>query len=263
MMLAGCTVAAAVVAMLAMSIDTSSAQAGVGRNMSWTVDGQSRDAIVYAPGEKAASGRPPLVLSFHGHGDAAENFQFTMMHRAWPEAVVVYFQGLPRRDSGLPGWQVEKGQDADRDLKLVDAAVSSLRERFNIDDARIYATGFSNGGHFTYLLWAERPGLFAAFAPVAARIRPSVQLRQPKPVLHIAGTADRQVSFADQKQAMDAARLANRVGAVAAGCGPACSVYGQEGRTPVMTLIHDGGHDYPDGTSDRIAWFFRDHALTR
>ena len=30
---------------------------------------------------------------------------------------------------------------------------------------------------------------------------------------------------------------------------------------PVMTWIHPGGHEYPDGTSERIAKFFRDHPL--
>ena len=30
------------------------------------------------------------------------------------------------------------------------------------------SAGFSNGANFTYLLWAERPEVFAAFAPVAS-----------------------------------------------------------------------------------------------
>src|SRR5262249_11912799 len=93
---------------------------------------------------------------------------------------------LPSRD-GLSGWQVEKGEYNDRDLKLVDAALDSLRRMFMLDDTRIYATGFSNGANFTCLLWAERPGLFAAYAPVAARLRSSVHLTQPKPIFHIAG----------------------------------------------------------------------------
>ena len=39
-----------------------------------------------------------------------------------------------------------------------------------MDETRIYATGFSNGAGFTYLLWAARPTVFAAFAPVAGRL---------------------------------------------------------------------------------------------
>ena len=50
-------------------------------------------------------GSVPLVLSFHGRGDNMQNFQRTYVHQAWPEAIVVYFQGLETR-GGLAGWQV-------------------------------------------------------------------------------------------------------------------------------------------------------------
>ena len=134
--------------------------------MRWQVDGETRDAIVYAPA--SARGEPaPLVLSFHGFGDNMQNFQYTNLHVAWPDAIVVYFQGLERR-GGLLGWQVERGGRGDRDLRLVDVALASLRETYSVDDDRIYATGYSNGGMFAYLLWAERPDEFAAYAPVAA-----------------------------------------------------------------------------------------------
>src|SRR5258706_1863815 len=154
--------------------------------MTWKVDGRARRAIGDPPSATSPGGRAPLVLSFHGPGDNIVNFQHTDMHRAWPEAIVVYFQGLPSRRDGFPGWQVEKGQDDDRDLRLVDAALASLRDKFKVDEARIYSTGFSNGANFTYLLWAERPEVFAAFAPVAGRLRPSLQPKQPRPLFHVA-----------------------------------------------------------------------------
>lgn len=252
------TTSAACVAATLLWVHPASAQ--IGEAMSWTVGGEAREAIVYAPIRESAGGRAPLVLSFHGHGDNVENFQFTMMHRAWPEAIVVYFQGLRRSDSGMHGWQVEPGQEADRDVKLVDAAVASLRQRFKVDDARIYATGFSNGGHFTYLLWAARPDLFAAYAPVAARLRPSVRLLRPAPVFHVGGGRDFQVAFADQEEAIAAAKRANGVTGQGTSCGPSCTLWDSATRTPVMTWIHDGGHEYPEETSDRIARFFRSHS---
>ena len=229
--------------------------------MTWKIDGDTRRAIVYAPAATSAGGKAPLIFSFHGHGDNVQNFQFTNMHRAWPEAIVVYFQGLPSRRDGLPGWQTEKGQDADRDLKLVDAALASLREKFKVDDGRIYATGFSNGAGFTYLLWAERPVVFAAYAPVAARLRPSVLPTQPRPLFHIAGTRDGTIPFADQKDAIDTATRVDGVSGKGASCGNGCTIYGSASATPVMTWIHPGGHEYPDSTSERIAKFFRDHPL--
>jgi polyhydroxybutyrate depolymerase len=224
--------------------------------MKWTVGGERREGILYAPSTAAAK-PTPVVLSFHGHGDDMQNFQHTGVHRAWPQAIVVYFQGLRSRD-GLFGWQTERGQDGDRDLKLVDAALASLRETYMVDESRIYSTGFSNGGNFTYLLWAERPAVFAAFAPVAARLRSSVRPALPKPLFHVAGRRDAQIQFADQQEAIDAAKRVDGVTGEGASCGSGCTVY-VSGRADLMTWIHPGGHEYPANTSELIAKFFRDH----
>ena len=59
-------------------------------------------------------------------------------------------------------------EQGDRDLKFVDAILKTLREKYKVDDRRIFATGHSNGGGFTYLLWAARGKELAAIAPVAA-----------------------------------------------------------------------------------------------
>ena len=225
----------------------------------WQVDGEAREAIVYAPESPDGQGSP-LVLAFHGFGDNMRNFQHTNLHLAWPEAIVVYFEGLERR-GGLLGWQVEP-DGRDRDLKLVDVALRSLRETHNVDDDRIYATGYSNGGMFTYLLWAERPGVFAAYAPVAARLRPGVRPTQPGPVFHVAGQSDRVVSFADQEAAIAVAVEVNGARAETH-CGAGCTLYGAGTAAPVMTWVHPGAHVYPRGTSERIVAFFREHARTR
>ena len=254
-------VCGAIVAMTAVAaLWTDALSAERPEAMTWKVDGQARQAIVY-PSSVAVGRSAPLVLSFHGHGDNAQNFQYTGLHGAWPEAIVIYFQGLPSPRDGLFGWQVEAGLDGDRDLKLVDAALASLRKTFKVDDARIYSTGFSNGANFTYLLWAERPAVFAAFAPVAGRLRPSVQPTRPKPLLHIGGVQDAQILFADQRDAIDTAKRVDGVTGAGTSCGGGCTLFASPGGTPVMTWIHSGGHEYPDGTSERIVQFFRDHPM--
>ena len=227
----------------------------------WEVDGETREAIIYAPVASRGGEGAPLVLSFHGYGDNMQNFQHTNVHVAWPDAIVVYFQGLETR-GGFPGWQVERG-GGNRDLKLVDLALTSLRERYNVDDDRIYATGFSNGGMFAYLLWAERPRVFAAYAPVAARLRSSVRPEQPRPLFHVAGERDQVVRFSDQEAAIAVAIEVNGVGGTPTRCGEDCTVYGLATPAPVMTWIHDGAHVYPRGTTERIVAFFGDHSRTR
>ena len=46
--------------------------------------------------------------------------------------------------------------------------LTTLKKDYRVDEKRIYATGHSNGGGFTYLLWAARGDVFAAVAPCAA-----------------------------------------------------------------------------------------------
>ena len=95
-----------------------------GQVVEWEGDGIQREGIVYAP--DAATVQPtPLVLAFHGFGDVARNFQRTDIHEAWPEAIVIYFQGLTTR-RGMPGWQSSASAE-NRDLRMVDVAVAALK----------------------------------------------------------------------------------------------------------------------------------------
>lgn len=227
--------------------------------MTWNVAGTQRRAIVYAPAS-AANAKAPLVFAFHGFGDTNDNFKGVGLEEAWPQAIVVYPQGLPVKLGGtaLPGWQTEKRGDEDRDLQFVDTALASLRKKYKVDDDRIYATGFSNGAVFTFLLWADRPNVFAAFAAVAGRLGASVLPTVPKPFFQAGGKNDGNIPFALQEQAMDTAR---RVDGVSEGkpCGRNCTIYPSVNGTPVKTVIHEGGHEWPDGTSQQIAKFFQSH----
>ena len=100
--------------------------------MTWQVDGETREALVYIP--RDASTKPPIVFAFHGHGgnsqSAARGFAF---HTHWPEAICVYPQGLPTKTAvdpqgKLPGWQKLAGDDADRDLHFFDAMLKTFTD---------------------------------------------------------------------------------------------------------------------------------------
>lgn len=163
------------------------------------VDGVDRQAIIVAP-EKAANA--PVVFAFHGHGgnmrQASRSFH---VHRLWPEAIAVYPDGLPTKGMTDPegkkqGWQRAKGDYDDRDLKLVDAILAKLRKDYKINEKRIYAMGHSNGGRFTYLLWAQRGDVFAAYGPSGSPAVLMVNSFKPKPVFAVAGEKDELVPYA-------------------------------------------------------------------
>src|SRR5260370_33924243 len=105
--------------------------------MSWNVGGVQRQALVYAPSVRTP--RPPLVLAFHGHGGTMKSASTHMdIHAFWPEAVVVYPQGLPTQ-SGVdpqgrrPGWQHEPGEPGHRDLRFVTSIWTPLLHRYSVN----------------------------------------------------------------------------------------------------------------------------------
>lgn len=231
-----------------------------------TVDGIEREALVYLP-SKAGDGPAPVVFGFHGHGGTARNTARTFAFQDhWPEAIIVYMQGIPTPgklsdpEGKRNGWQHDAGDHGDRDLKFFDAVLAKLRSEQKIDERRIYATGHSNGGAFTYLLWAQRPDVFAAFAPSGASGR-AVRSIKPKPAMHVAGERDELVKFAIQQRAMDHVRSTNGCEAAGATWAPQCTLYSSPGGTPFVAMIHGGGHKYPAEAPPLIVRFFKEHQL--
>jgi polyhydroxybutyrate depolymerase len=226
--------------------------------VSYTVQGVERTALVYAPTRPSQS--PPLVYGFHGHGgnsrNAARSFR---MHETMPEAVVVYMQGLPTPtpndpEGRRPGWQIAKGLQRDRDLAFFDAVHADLTKRFKTDPDRVYAMGHSNGARFTYLLWAERGDLFAAFAPSGS---PAGRMAlSPKPLFHVAGEKDPLFSFANQARTTETVRQTNGCGDGEKTGGHTTLYRGKDGND-VVTYFHPGGHEFPRDVPPLIAEFFR------
>jgi polyhydroxybutyrate depolymerase len=232
----------------------------------WTIDGVVREALVYVPA--SATTKPaPVIFAFHGHGGNMRNPARTWAyHTLWPEAIVVYPQGLktPGRLTDpagkLPGWQHAGGVEGDRDLKFFDEMLASLRKDYRVDDHRIYSTGHSNGGGFTYLLWAERGDQFAAMAPAAAVAAQSLAKLKPKPVWHLAGRKDPLVKFEWQEQTIAALRKLNQCGEGQPVEGTLLTNYPSKIDAPVVTYIHDGGHEFPAAKAcPLIVEFFKQH----
>jgi polyhydroxybutyrate depolymerase len=235
----------------------------------WKVGSDARKAIVYAPAT-ATKEPTPLVFAFHGHGGTMGHAARTMAyHQQWPEAVVVYMQGLntPGRltdpEGKKSGWQPAQGEQQDRDLKFFDAVLSSLKTEYKIDDKRIYATGHSNGGSFTYLLWAARGDVFAAVAPSAAVPDRGSRELKPKPALHAAGEQDPLVKFAWQKLMIDRLKKVNGCdleGKLWSKLGDLTGIqYSSKTETPLVVVTHPGGHQFPANAPELITKFFQEH----
>jgi polyhydroxybutyrate depolymerase len=237
----------------------------------WSVNGAKREALVWIPDQIPSNGCP-VIFVFHGHGgnmrSASRGFNF---HGLWPQAAVVYMQGLPTPgkltdpEGKLNGWNSEPDEPDNRDLIFFDAVYASLAGQ--IDPNRVYSTGHSNGGGFTYCLWAARGDLLAAVAPSAAVASRSARGLTPKPALHVAGTADQLVTYEWQERMMQTVRKLN-------GCAEAGELWDESGDLtgtlypsasgePFVSLTYPGGHSLPKEVPAVIVRFFKEYSVSK
>ena len=233
-----------------------------------TVDGVARSGYIYAP--STATEQPaPVVFVFHGHGGSALQVGRSIpVFKLWPEAISVYLQGLNTAgqltdpEGKKSGWQHGAGAEGDRDLKLFDATLAYLKEHYKLDARRVFSTGHSNGGGFTYLLWQTRPDVLCAVAPSAAA---SIRLKdtpfKPKPCMHLAGTEDTLVKYEWQQMAMTKVKEINQCEGEGQPWAPECTLFPSKVGAPFIAFIKEGGtHQFPDEAPPLIVRFFKEQA---
>lgn len=142
----------------------------------------------------------PVIIAFHGlAGTATAMRQLTSLHRLAMEEgyAIVYAEAAIE---GGRGWSMgcQDCTNADvfgiDDVAYVDAVLDDLAQRTSINKNEIYATGFSMGAWFTYVLACKRAGRVKAIVPVAGLMPRPVAAActpaQPVDVLVIMGDED-------------------------------------------------------------------------
>lgn len=225
------------------------------------VDGVERAAVVYG---SIVSDKPsPLVFVFHGFTGNARQAAFSYrIHESWPEATVVYPQGLNVELLGrkAPGWQIAPKVQEDRDVKFFDAMLKKLKSDYRINTGQVYTTGMSNGAIFSYVLLTERGNLFAAAAPVAGFAPPAFKGASANPILIIHGKSDPLLNIKLAESSRDAAIENNKSGKTTKEWIPGYKQYTPiSNGNDVIWYEHDGGHIWPQGATSAIVKFFKEH----
>ncbi len=228
------------------------------------VDGVKREAIVIPGSKVAPEAGSPLIFAFHGHGGTARNSQNRFeLHKHWPEAIVVYMQGLP----GVPGirdpegnragWQKNPGELNDRDVKFFDAMLKEIKEKHKIDDKRIYAMGHSNGSRFVCVLWKMRGETFAAVSTSGGQGGLMLRDAKPLPLLAIAGQKDPLVPFTGQRLSIDMLVRGYQIDkSKSKKEGLLELMLGKDG-VELVTMFHPGGHEWTKEMNPEIIKFFK------
>jgi polyhydroxybutyrate depolymerase len=239
----------------------------------WKVDGVERTALVSAPKEITPKTIVPVVLVFHGHGGTSRNAASSFrVHESWPDALVMYPQGLPTEGKivdligDYSGWQHLAGMDHDRDLHFVDEMLSWAGKQYKTDSAHVFAAGHSNGGSMVYVLWVTRPDKFAAFAS-ASSVFPAALLgnAKPKPAFIVAGRQDALVPFALQQWSLNGVLRIDHADAADHEWGGDARRHEPLGGgrgAEVIAYIHSGGHPLPSDAGELMVKFFKEIAAS-
>ncbi len=184
------------------------------------VDGwDDREVLVHVPASWDGTTALPLVVARHGHSGTAANFDSSTCSEgeeggpnclstvADEEGFVVAYADGTGNAAGLSrSWNAGGGEDGWRcvgdpacedgvdDVAYDDDLFSLLTEALPIDEARVFATGMSNGAAMSHRLACERSHRYAAVVAVAganqASAAPGCAPTAAVPILQIHGTED-------------------------------------------------------------------------
>jgi len=160
-------------------------------NRSIVSSGEKREYLLYVP-ESYDSSRPtPLVIGMHGGGMLpAQQMHLTHWNDLADENgfIVVY----PAGTGTVRKWHTfDLGPGLERDVRFFSELIDTLQSTYNIDPARIYANGLSNGGGMAFVLSCTLSDRIAAVGMVApAQSLPPGWCANTRPVPMIAFQGD-------------------------------------------------------------------------
>jgi len=137
--------------------------------------GRSRSIEVSLPSNPAGA---PVLFIFHGAGDSPQNMMgfFNAAAASSAEGAIVI---APSSCCGFVEWPFTSFENPEPDLALFDDVLACLEQQFDIDNRRVYATGFSAGALWTSFLLTRRGEYLAAAATLSGGVGMAVSYQTP------------------------------------------------------------------------------------
>ena len=117
------------------------------------------DYSLYVPEGYTASRKWPLIVCLHGAYGRGDHYIWSWLRPAKSRGYLL----LSPKSLDVT-WSILQPE---RDTRSVAAMLDEVCDEYAVDRSRVYLSGLSDGGTFTYLLGLGRPELFAGIAPVA------------------------------------------------------------------------------------------------
>ncbi len=243
----------------------------------------NRSYYLHVPAKMDISRSIPLLLAFHGGGGTPAYIEreskFSLISDregflvAYPEGIRKSWND-GRKINAIPAQK----ENVD-DINFIVAMIDEISKSYKVDEKRIFATGISNGGMFSYSMGIRLPEKFAAIAPVAGGIpeplKDSFNPEHPVSAIIINGTDDPLVPYTGGEISIFRSKRGRILGAEESTrkfaendrCTPTpvivdiadkdpndgCKVKkysygkGKDGTEVVLYRIEGGGHTWPDG----------------
>jgi polyhydroxybutyrate depolymerase len=157
--------------------------------------GQKREYLLYVPKGYDRAKPVPLVITLHTSMSWDRSAMAISQWNLVAEEngfIVVYPQGT---GFGPKSWEMTGSETPSHmpDVIFISQLIDKLETSFNIDNARIYANGMSNGGGMAFVLSCTLSDRIAAVGMVSAGLDPGWNWctdDRPVPVIAFHGTAD-------------------------------------------------------------------------
>lgn len=167
--------------------------------------GKNRQYFLYVPNNLKENS--PLIISCHGMN---QDYNYQKEQTQWPSMadtasfVVVYPVGIAGSAWGVAyqtGWDIDGMSDVNFMLDII----SYVKANYGIDENRVYMSGFSLGGAFTYYMANKAADKIAAFAPISGYnlMTNNTSAYRPVPIIHVHGTADNVMNYSGVKSVID------------------------------------------------------------
>lgn len=190
---------------------------------------------LYVPENYSPQTSWPLIVCLHGGYGHGNEYLWTWLR---PAKSLGYLLLSPK--SLGPTWSV---LNPPLDVGSIRAMLEEVRATYNVDPQRIYLSGLSDGGMFSYLLGLSCPEIFAGVAPIAGDLHPMVDplLRQKKgidvPLFVVHGAKD---FIFDVRSVRSACELLEKIG-----------------YKVTYTELPDWGHAYTHSINEQLVlpWF--------
>ncbi|MBR6316980.1 MAG: T9SS type A sorting domain-containing protein [Fibrobacter sp.] len=143
-----------------------------------------RDVYVYAPSGLAENS--PLLLSLHG-ANQDPDYQQSNTHWETVADTAGFVVAYPKGGEGYSAWDIS----GDQDTKWISSVIDQLVKDYKLNPKRVYLSGFSMGGMFSYHAISKIADKIAAIAPCSGtNVYGASTAQRPVPIFHPHGTKD-------------------------------------------------------------------------